>query len=273
MGHRRLFLVVNLLLVGLIAASGAYLGWNLLNAPEEQKVPQGVYFDTEYISPTQIRVSFDQLPYPIYFTDIIIKVTAPNGGVSRADVLSNTTAYEQDKSSRSLTRIVVSSTGPMVEGSYFIMIADQGLTVGVWSFDLTYRHDGTAISRGSIIVPDVELTPDGTLERVVLTSPTRMEIGVGMVSPSTAMCYCTVHVIGPQGVNQTIQLNRTSSYDVALGDSSYFVYDDRNNDGLLNNGDVMVVGDDGGVPNGTWKFVIQYRFTGSEIASISFEIN
>lgn len=269
---RKVFLVVNLVLVAAIVSGGVYLGVTMVNAPPAQQIPQGVAFDARYISSTQVKVEFDSFPHPISYTDTSIRIVAPNGGVSMANVTSGITQYVQSASSRSLSMIVVSATGPLEEGSYFIMVGDRDLIIGAWSFEMTYKYNGAVISQGTVIVPNPDTTPQGSFDAANRISPGRMDLVMGVVTPSTHISYCKVVVQGPEGFTKTVELNRTYGIASDIGNGTVLEYLDSNEDSLLNLGDAIVLSNDRGLPKGGWSVTVKSIFTGASIAAVSYEI-
>lgn len=277
MERRTILLWVNIALIILIVISGIYLAISIMQGPPPANIPQNVSFNVRYISPTQMKVEFNNFSNPILFSDVWIKTVSPLGDVCTADVHGDVLVYEQEPEDandpKSLANITISSTGTLQKGSYFIMSNYRDLTKGPWLFEMVHRATKTIVSKGSIIVPDTDTAPTGSISAVMDVSESEVKLMLGTISPSTELSYCYVEVLGPDMTVHTMYLNDTSSMIMLLIDDTQVKMVDADGNGLMNSGDYIDLRKwTGALAEGQWSVEISYVFTGDIIAYAYFPI-
>jgi len=185
--------------------------------------------------------------------------------------------YEQEPEDandpKSLANITISSTGTLQKGSYFIMSNYRDLTKGPWLFEMVHRSTNTIVSKGSIIVPDTDTAPTGSISAVMDVSESEVKLMLGTISPSTELSYCYVEVLGPDMTVQNMYLNDTSSMIMLLIDDTQVKMVDSDGNGLMNSGDYIDLRKwTGALAEGQWSVEISYVFTGDIIAYAYFPI-
>jgi len=277
MERRTILLWVNIVLIISIVISGIYLALTIMQGSPPASIPQNVSFNVKYISPTQMKVEFNNFSSPILFTDVRIKTVSPLGDVCTADVHDDVLVYDQEPEDandpKSLANITISSTGTLEKGSYFIMSNYRDLTKGPWLFEMVHRSSNTIVSKGSIIVPDTDTAPTGSISAVMDVSESEVKLMLGTISPSTELTYCYIDVLGPDMTVQTMYLNDTSSMIMLLIDDTQVKIVDADGNGLMNSGDYIDLRKwTGALTEGQWSVEIKYVFTEDIIAYAYFPI-
>ncbi len=277
MERRKILLWVNIVLIISIVISGIYLALTIMQGPPPANIPQDVSFNVKYISPTQMKVEFNNFSNPISFTDVRIKTMSPLGDVCLADVHDDVLVYEQEPEGandpKSLANITISSTGPLEKGSYFIMTNYRDLTKGPWLFEMVHRSSNIIVSKGSVIVPDTNSAPTGSISAVMDVSESEIKLIMGTISPSTELTYCYIDVLGPDMTVQTMYLNDTSSMIMLMIDDTQVKMVDADSNGLMSSGDYIDLRRwSGALSEGQWSVEVKYAFTGEIIAYAYFPV-
>ncbi len=273
MNTRKLLLWVNIGLIIAIAISAVFLGIMVSQGPSQATVPRGVPYNVIYIGPTEIKIEFGNFSQHISFSDLIIEVTAPNGDVGKADVKNATTEYAQNTAFQSLSSIRISSSGAMDKGTSFTLLNYRDLQTGPWAFKMTYRNTGQLVSGGTIIVPDVDATPQGSFSGLNKISSNEVRLEFGTIAPSTEFSYCYIVAWGPSTATTVLYLNNTTSMRVQMDDGTLLSVVDSNGDGMINLGDyvsLQTVGRE--LTKGQWSIEADYYFTNEKIANAAIDL-
>ena len=267
---------VNIVLIILIVISGIYLVISIMQGLPCQYTSERIV-QREVHQPHPDEGGVQQLLKPILFSDVWIKTVSPLGDVCTADVHGDVLVYEQEPEDandpKSLANITISSTGTLQKGSYFIMSNYRDLTKGPWLFEMVHRSTNTIVSKGSIIVPDTDTAPTGSISAVMDVSESEVKLMLGTISPSTELSYCYVEVLGPDMTVHTMYLNDTSSMIMLLIDDTQVKMVDSDGNGLMNSGDYIDLRKwTGALAEGQWSVEISYVFTGDIIAYAYFPI-